>query len=232
MSEKPILFNTEMVQAILEGRKTQTRRPIKDIKNPHNLDIFNGNGDGLAYEHSDSCSGYCEYGCDGSWHKSPFLTYCEVVNLDVLYVEEGEHRLWVRETFYSISNHLAYRADYSFNPFKESEVDDFCPNQDYSMIGEKWTPSIHMPRSASRINLKVKRVWIERVQDITEEDVTKEGIAKPSEGDWKSYDEDWPEWEISAKRSFASLWDSIYKPQGLSWDSNPWVWACEFEVMP
>ena len=82
-----------------------------------------------------------------------------------------------------------------------------------------WTPSIHMPRSASRLNLLVKRVWVERVRDISEEGAKAEGVALRGH----------TRYEGEHRHEFTVLWDSIYAENGLGWHGDPWVWCCEFE---
>jgi hypothetical protein len=87
----------------------------------------------------------------------------------------------------------------------------------------KWRPSTNMRKEHSRTWLRVKRVWAERVQGISEEDARAEGVAAVSLADvprQAAWDE---------RQDFAALWDSIYKSKGLGWDANPWVWGCEFE---
>ena len=181
-----------MVQAILEGRKTQTRRVVK--ARSYITDVV----DGVPYEmtEDDSQPIRCPYGQPG----------------DVL---------WVRETWASTWDHdepmpgYVYKAD----GYAEGET--------------KWRPSIHMPREACRLFLRVKSVRAERLQDITEEDAIAEGIAKTGavsyfNAFYKNYlNEGYT--DLKPKDSFKSLWQSI---NGLkSWDANPWVWVVEFEIM-
>ena len=114
--------------------------------------------------------------------------------------------LWVREAWlefepYHRPPRFAYRAD----------ITDSEQEQIRKEYGYKWKPSIHMPRWASRLTLRVRRVWVERVQDISEQDATGEGLK--------------------ARDAFEALWDSIYAGRGLGWTSNPLVWACEFEIV-
>ena len=156
MSEKPIIFNGEMVRAILDGRKTQTRRLVKPqptppawcnhIK-PHFLD--------------DGGFGFFDEDID---YKAPY--------------SPGDH-LWVRETWCPVDDtefgHGEW-IDYRATPTYESSHPagwDAAPNDPQAL---KWRPSIHMPRWASRITLEVTGVRVERVQDITEEDAQAEGI--------------------------------------------------------
>ena len=161
--EKPILFNTEMVKAILEGRKTQTRRAIKNIK------VFYS--DGIPA------------------NKPPYKTG------DVLYV---------RETWATILNEYVYKYGYD---------DEAGSIQDgYKLIEPKWKPSIHMPREAARLFLKVKDVRVERLRDMNDSDLASEGF-----GDWVR---------------FISLWNSTIKSTDCDkydWNANPWVWVIEFE---
>lgn len=176
MAYKPILFNTEMVKAIHDGRKTQTRRIIKD-------------------------NSVCR----------PF--------------EPGDI-LWVRETWCENKNPNSqnfggheYRADYE---------GALC--QDLIT----WFPSIHMPKQAARIFLRVKDVRVERLQDITEEQAEKEGCSAGSFhitcGPFGNYDE--PPEEFDAVEDFQRVWDTTIKPADrdvYGWKANPWVWVIEFE---
>ena len=191
MNEKPILFNAEMVRAILEGRKTQTRRPIKPRGKIWLTDIIQDHDNGKNPTYQD------EY---GDSHLTKDLKM-NPLNADLL---------WVRETFAYIGPELNPDPGYAYR----------ATDPDWSeMEGFKWTPSIHMPRDASRINLKVKRVWVERVQDISVSDCVQEGISGP-DGVISGSDEE-------IKTSFKNLWESC----GYDWDTNPFVWCCEFEVM-
>ena len=113
-------------------------------------------------------------------------------------------RLWVRETWFQ-GYATVYRADYP--------GDQAGPSGDPA---DKWRPSIHMPRWASRITLEVTGVRVERVQDISIGDAYAEGI---SDGNW-----------LSPVEKFILLWDGIYAKRGYSWESNAWVWVVEFEV--
>jgi hypothetical protein len=146
MNEKPILFNAEMVQAILEGRKTQTRRPIDFKKIFKETGCSNGK---LAY--SDTFKSWAVFNGNGG---------ADICLCKCPFGKVGD-RLWVRETF------SVYRQPE--NPVVHYKAD--CPN-DKSL---KWKPSIHMPRWASRITLEITKIRIERVMDITEKDAKKEG---------------------------------------------------------
>ena len=118
-------------------------------------------------------------------------------------------RLWVRETWSKDENgEYVYRANYG-----TTEDDSFPP----SMF--KWKPSIHMPREAARIFLEVKNGRVERLQAITEEDATAEGMSKTLV-DGVTF--------ISAKGKFHALWDTLYAKRGHPWEQNDWVWVYEF----
>lgn len=179
MREKPIIFNTEMVNAILDGRKTMTRRVIKlDLSNA-DMDINDKNYLKIMDKQMDyrDAKDFCRY-------------------------QPGDI-LWVRETWSTEDEYYIYKAD----------LDDWN-----HLDNLKWRPSIHMPRAAARIFLKVKEVSVERVQDITEEDVMREGwpFKKICEGD---YDLD-----------YFALWNKLNKKRGYGWDTNPWVFVIEFKV--
>ena len=208
MKEVPILFNGDMVRAILSGEKTQTRRPMKD-----HVSWIGGWGDSSdhmseawncgVYSKQSLKSGFCDDSFGGVndgcivFKKSPFGKVGDT--------------LWVRETFGICPdyNEYRYKAD--------------C-GMDRQAVGGKWTPSIHMPRKACRIKLRVKRVWVERVQDIDEDGAKAEGCQDFMErfGVPKSGSITW-----YAHYQFCLLWDSIYG----TWSDNPWVWCCEFEVI-
>jgi hypothetical protein len=202
MSEHPILFSGPMVRAILEGRKTQTRRPVKL------------NASGRIQLHGKQ------------WHPDDPNAV-----LGCPYGQPGDI-LWVRETWQVLS----IPAD-SFYPMEESIPLDCIPKSlprgcelkyaaNYDMPYGKWRPSIHMPRWASRIDLRVKSVRIERVQDITEDDVKAEGME--SFRDYCMGISDFDE-TLTNRELFKIVWDSINANGGYGWDANPWAWAIEFE---
>lgn len=208
---KPILFNTEMVQALLDGRKTQTRRVIKP--QPERTYVA-GHGIGRAGYTNEwvTCHQSDEFGWE-AW-KEKALINCP-------YGQPGD-LLWVRETF------TIYQGYSDSVPlYKTGEHDDLL----------KWSPSIHMPRWASRLTLKITNVRVERVQDISEEDAKAEGVYSwnGNTGDVRTgAHKIWGTKEVSALdpvAAFELLWDSINTKRGYSWESNPWVWVIEFEVI-
>jgi len=206
--ERPILFSTPMVQAILDGRKTQTRRIIK--KQPH---------------------GAGEWVMRGiSWL---FPNVNPYVKIKCPYGQPGDV-LWVRETWAKTGDNFHddwpghgdyyYKAD---DPYSEMELNS--PTKGIP----KWRPSIFMPKYACRIRLLVEDVRVERLQDISEEDAIAEGV-----GVGFQMNGGWPDYEHiengictvtqdTARMSYWSLWDSI-NGKG-SWDKNPWVWVIEFK---
>lgn len=180
MAEKPILFNMEMVKAILEGRKTQTRRIIKPVAM------------GMTYED------------DSPARKPPYKAG------DVLWVRET----WKQETHdwagggYALTDGYLYRAD---------EPQDTTG----MMVEDRWHPSIHMPRRAARLFLRVKDVRHERLQNITPEDAAAEGIQYETDNSGQM-----------RRWLFRRLWDDTIKKPDLplyGWIANPWVWVIEFE---
>ena len=217
MNEKPIIFSGEMVRAIQDERKTQTRRvvvPQPDTKGlgwawgyADRRKIPNGPrgaaGGDVAYM-SDSLSRYCPYG------------------------QPGDH-LWVRETFGILQPTHADSIGQSIDPFPVFRANgDEAPAWDegpFEFSG--WKPSIHMPRWASRITLEVISVRVERVQDISEEDAEAEGCE--TERIPYLHNGQIVQMDIRSPRAvFSVLWDSINAKRGYSWDSNPWVWVVEF----
>ena len=202
VSEKPILFSGEMVRAVLNGRKTQTRRV-------------------MAYP--DHGVADCTHSNDKSqwWWWNNGL-YGEAFKCP--YGKPGE-QLWVRETWdvcvmqdeYLPS--MCYRADSTGIPTSRKKAWDLLRSDDSRL--HKWRPSIHMPRWASRIQLEVTDVRVERVQEISEEDARAEGVALP-ERTVTMYDGIYRE-------HFQRLWNSINEKRGYGWEANPWVWVVEFK---
>ena len=192
---KPILFNTEMVRAILEGKKTVTRRAVKFPRgwNPK----FTGYiPDGAVLYGSNNIPAA----------KSPYKTG------DIL---------WVRETWSISDGSYLYRAW----PGEGMEPE----NQDWAMreMGLKWRPSIHMPREAARIFLRVSDVRVERLQDMRLKDCEKEGVQL-------NFVEsaDLIMGPIRARERFSGVWDRTINPKDrplYGWAANPWVWVIEFE---
>jgi hypothetical protein len=206
MAIKPILFNTEMVRAILDGRKTVTRRLVKFLsrKNPNwtgyvkdGLMLYNGRNEPCI-------------------KKAPYQPG------DILYV---------RESYSELSFGYVYKAD--------------GENIDHLGNVIKWHPSIHMPKEAARIWLKVTDVRVERLQDIDEDGVWNEGFRftppclTSVSADGHTCDLDGPctshikYCDMTMGELFGrELWDKTIKKSDLDrygWDANPWVWAIEYE---
>ena len=207
MNEKPILFNADMVKAILDGRKTQTRRMVKNCigdgsrENPLRMDLMK-----------------CPFGKVGD-------------------------QLYVREThaIYQTINHVCRQSGASFSEVSDGcvgykadgheSINDFkehvrlMSGSDFEGIEVKkdqWLPSIHMPRWASRIQLEITDVRVERLNDITEDDARAEGFK-----DYLRVETPEIYYQATAKQLFLSLWEKIYKNR----DQNPWVWVVEFKVL-
>lgn len=185
---KPIIFNTEMVRAILRGDKTQTRRPIK-------IDLGTADTDRHDKNYLKIPDEYGDY-----WDAKDLCQY------------QPGNILWVRETW-SIIDDLPYDNYVYRTDFGTTEDDSFPP----SMF--KWRPSIHMPKEAARLFLRVTGVRAERLQEITYFGCIAEGMP------YKQFEKD-------IIKDFQYLWDGIYNTPGkmeYRWDVNPWVWVIEFE---
>ena len=209
MKERPILFSGPMVRAILDGRKTQTRRVLKPQPFPVG---------GPFYRPSPMVA-------PREWHS--VSKGGNIVNIQKLPYAEGTE-LWVREAFAdTVGMGFDKRYHYAADVKPDSESDQI--RKDY---GVKWKPSIHMPRAASRITLRVTAVKVERLQDISDEDALAEGVAvavNPIAG--QDIDIDGNYWPGGPKRMYSDLWNSINGPG--SWDRNDWVAAYSFErVLP
>ena len=215
MSVKPILFNTEMVRAILDGRKSCTRRIVKGFI-PNNAvwgyTAFTPKG-------RISCRGTFADGYGEKFFKPPYQPG------DILYIRET----WERFECWNCDGDE--RGNCPKEP-KKSVLDKTCGCYMYRTTDEisgdaKWHPSIHMPKEAARIWLEVTNVRVERLRDITGLSVQKEGIeVEPNECAGKF------DFVSELFLLFQRLWDSTIKKSDLDccgWDANPWVWVIEFE---
>ncbi len=214
LKAKQILFTTEMIRAILDGRKTQTRRvalPNEDLHEFKSDKYPDGwwlkgrvykNWDDLMYDMKRGKS--CKYQID-----------------DILYVRET-WRIWKAHR-YDADAHIEFKAGGQGTVLCFSHgCTDSVDREDYDGfigkwgVGAKWHPSIHMPKEAARIFLRVTNVRVERLQDITDEESEKEGCSDYA----------------STANGFCYVWDSTVKKSDLDkygWDANPWVWVIEFE---
>lgn len=218
MKERPILFSGEMVRAIIEGRKTQTRRIVK----PQPVPCYRHNGDvePAVYESNGSW-----YANDQEANYSSHDTQYKLMNPPF---QPGD-LLWVRETFL-IETSGCYRYDaegLSPGEFPEwlqrgSQV-HYKSTTDLKSLG-LWKPSIHMPRWASRITLKVTSVRVERLNEISHSDIIAEGTESSQPGYYTCSNGA----KYTDYQEYEQLWESIYG-EG-SWSANPWVWVIEFEV--
>lgn len=236
--ERPILFSGPMVRALLDGRKTQTRRIVKPqpfpTSEPPDAWVWSGKAGGKPYAtdsvHDDwpaSLLPACPYGVPGD-------------------------RLWVRETLRYIEREVGPRE---FDGSWCYAADDIAIEVPLGSEGASiaWAhhkatdtcPSIHMPRWAARLTLELVRVRVERVQDISGDDAFAEGIQIPVSEPGRpllcltsripfdsvsaKHPKEWGKDEY-ARFEYAQLWNSINGP--ASWESNPWVWVLDFRVVP
>lgn len=227
MTERPIIFSTEMVQAILDGRKTQTRRVIKQQPSEG---TFEDNVAVLGYfslsDGTKTGYGFCDE--SGREYKCP-------------YGMPGDE-LWVRETWGVLLSTYNWEYGWECEGLCDAKVtrmgfedEQYSGREKYSVMykadgyeaceGESWRPSIFMPRWASRIQLVIKDIRVERLQDITEDDAKAEGVGRPRY-DWG----DGVTFIPTEKTEFSKVWETINAKRGYSWESNPWVWVVEFEV--
>lgn len=221
MKEFPMFFNDEMVRALLDGRKTQTRRPVAKVSADNCLVIRKAsrNRDGIYTHVMDAPKhGLCPFGSVGD-------------------------RIWVREAWSQLGNEDGCPIDWDGNLVKEGGQEaariyrasceqkvgdyglwsipddaDWKPHTENELFDGGWTPSIHMPRWASRILLEITDVRVERVSSISNDDAGKEGYpANPA-----PYGGEMDKWLW-----FRQLWDGLYPEQ--TFKVNPWVWVIEFK---
>lgn len=188
---KPILFSGQMVRAILDGRKTMTRRVIKPQPGPMELNLIR---DLETRKH-------------GYGPRRPG---------DILYVRETWASALLNGGLEGFIDTFAYKADGSVR-YSSRKAEDLPPN-----AISAWQPSIFMPKEAARIFLRVTDVRVERLQEISGVDITREGV-----GNGEFFD------TLSDRAAFRKLWDSLRKSAAdraqYGWDANPWVWVISFE---
>ncbi|AWF35065.1 putative upf86.8 [Klebsiella oxytoca] len=221
MKERGMIFNGEMVRAILDGRKTQTRRIMK-VQPEHSelglrrvVESKNGIDDGKYFWSQSDATGLksrskpfaCPFGTVGDriWVREAFRVHSRATDVATLVYKASERNSWTEQTHrvpVAVCNKPA--------------------------TPEKWTPSLHMPRWASRILLEITDVRVERLNAISEEDARAEGII---DGGCLNCGEPEPcgcaNPEPDATDAFAYLWQSIYGQE--NWNANPWVWVIEFK---
>lgn len=207
MTERPILFSGPMVRAILECRKTQTRRVVKKQPSLGYANTITVEGRGCGFVDGDRViTQYCPYGQTGD-------------------------RLWVREAWSSERHHsfgpCAVR-------YKDDGVDAFSLGPCIGKVPGPWKPSIHMPRWASRITLEITGVRVERLQAITAKDILAEGaVLRPHHDSYfgkmpvSAFDE---KAYTDLQSLWAAGWDKI-NAKRAPWSSNPWVWVIEFKKL-
>lgn len=207
--ERPILFSADMVRAILEGRKTQTRRIVKPqpLDGLHNDSLFPRSIDSKL----ENWNGETIEGQSRSWK-------CQYGNINDV--------LWVKETFYELN-----KVHYPDLPHKilEDKVIFYAASFDRSTSALKKKPSLFMPKIASRIQLTVKSIRVERLNDISKEDAAKEGVYRQDFIETRFWNYDWKQFDFTSPiDSYRTLWEKINGKE--SWKSNPFVWVIDFEV--
>lgn len=204
MKERPILFSAPMVRAILDGRKTQTRRVVKGLDGVTHPIVRNEETGEWGWW-------WTEWRWEGSGLDARHVPYAEHFHaLRCPYGAPGD-RLYVRETWAEPNDQVViYRANWREDA-KARGLDNIPPDDS----GIRWCPGIHMPRWASRITLEITEVRVERLQDISEADAIAEGMPT----DAMHYGGA----PASAVECFSEIWREINGAG--SWDANPWVWV-------
>lgn len=212
MKERPIIFSTPMVQAILAGKKTMTRRLSGLLR----INLRPNDWAKPVYDPA-----------DGKWVFTAEHGHAEQVRLKCPYGQPGDH-LWLRERFmpaviWEVCTYLYYADGPECYEHIVEQMED-----------QRWKPSIHMPRSASRITLEITNVRVERLNDISEQDAIAEGVevihmAEQNVPVFRNYLLKEKKGTTNPIHSFDTLWKSINGPD--SWQANPWVWVIEFKVL-
>lgn len=214
MKETPIIFTGPMVKAIMDGKKSQTRRVAWKYDNPGWYAPKEQIPDGMLAEPAHSGGRFCYRPShwqktkpgDVLWLKETWWMWCEDADDCCPCEEKG---------LPNPKHHMEYRATH---PDKRPGGYDDVTAPEY---GIRWKSPIFMPRWASRITLEVTATRIERLQDISEEDAKTEGVMGAAHGN--------PKEQEFARDYFRAVWTSIYPTDPKSWDANPWVVVLEFK---
>lgn len=223
--ERPILFSGPMVRAILDGKKTQTRRVVKWPKAAPDQDP--------DYPHEIVKNDWPE------WHHNDGWGIVRERKLRCPYGRPGD-TLWVRETWQQYQQGPGNRRAVVDTPFEGAPTIYAADSQDYEP--PRWRPSIHMPRWASRLTLRITDVRVERLNEISIGDIEDEGVGEMIEDPDSIPGEAFARAEHAmiggvsvgpdpVVHGFAALWDSI-NAKTYPWESDPWVWCVTFEPLP
>lgn len=239
---KPILFNTDMVRAIMDGRKTVTRRCVKPKYSNTEIKLRTDKYGTRLIEIQKDIEGET-YGTNANgstWHK--LRGYIEPKQP----YQPGDY-LYVRETWCKENKIYYHRADFDSDWLEPCETlsggypfectyypgCEGCTRKSRRIF---WRPSIHMPKEAARLFLRVTEVRVERLQEMAHDGALKEGIQYcgcPEGFTWKS-ETDMNNCYLSPMGAMEALWDSTISKKDLSlygWDANPWVWVINFEKL-
>jgi hypothetical protein len=214
----PMTFNSEMVRALLVGNKTQTRRPVADWQLPKDISPQEGY-DNLKYM-SVAQRGRYGFGVFGATAEeamsnyngeysgiNPFGGIGDLIYVRETWFQEGYHSCWQEME----PEDVVWNGGRNVKYFASDLVNTAMV---FGMTGWRKRPSIHMPRWASRLTLKIIDVRVERIQSISEDDAKKEGFTRSG--------------RMSSRIKFGGVWQAIY---GDSWNKNEWVWVIDFEVI-
>lgn len=215
MTDRPIIFSVPMVRALLDGRKTQTRRLLKLAgRIPEYIGPKGCMDDPTCWGWENSDGGYITVEGDDKDHPPGWRNGWR----DWSGAFAPGDRLYVREAYRC----NGWATDLATIFYRASVGDGYTAMcEQYPVAGKKaltvdgkWRPSIHMPRWASRLTLTVTEVRVQRLQEISEADAVAEGVSD--------------KWSDSRRYGFSALWDSLHGPE--AWDANPWVVAVSFDV--
>ena len=204
IKERPILFSAPMVRAILEGRKTVTRRPVKGLST--------------------------SFAVITAADESPLNSVCWNVGGPIIRCPYGKpgDRLWVRETTEvdeetsPVVRLARYAADHQPVRYRHPEGDEYDGTVAHWDYPRRSRPSIHMPRWASRILLEITDVRVERLHDISRADIRAEGMQCPPELASDDVSPNYRDW-------YPAAWRQLWESTGGDWAANPWVWVVEFK---
>lgn len=227
-----MIFNGEMVRAILGGRKTQTRRIMKNQPAgdyPDTPALIRSVGGGFQWygHYGESSIFNCPFGAVGDriWVRETWGVVSHELD------EDGRIQPWSPDRPATAIHEMPFGNGYYTGHAIYAADGEFTWGDDdgYEDGRSCWKPSIHMPRAACRILLEVTGVRVERLNSISQEDAQAEGMEltgwRPTYSDPDSGGEVWTPYD-----NFAQLWESIYGEE--SWKANPWVWVIEFKVAP